>query len=170
MITREDFVDQNQAVSPSGCWGPVSPQGHVEWRLRKSRWSLLQFSAFTLQTRGTGVRTGECLWQKTIQLEPRETFQASPPSWHSSGLKEAPGQKWPKTGTNCLNVARRRHSLPGPTLFCPHLTSWFWCEGWRIIDQQRCCLHVEPHQDVGATQAQYMVVFIHVYALGVLFL
>lgn len=49
----------------------------------------------------------------------------SPPSWHSSGLKEAPGQKWPKTGANCLNVARRRHLLPGPTLFCPHLTSWF---------------------------------------------
>lgn len=131
------------------CWcqRAVSPQGRVQSLLRKPQRTLLPFSAFSLQKRGTGVRPGECLGQKTIQFELREGFQISPPSWHSSGLKEAPGQKWPKTGTNCLNVARRRHSLPRPTLFCPHLASWFWLEGWRIINRQRCCLRVAPHQD-----------------------
>lgn len=46
-------------------------------------------------------------------------------------LKEAPGQKWPKTGTNCLNVARRRRSLPRPTvLSSPH----FLVLTWRLED------------------------------------
>lgn len=114
---------------------------------RDSWGSLLQLSAFPLLQRGTGVRPGECLGQKSIELELREAFQVSPPSWHSSGLKEAPGQKWPKTGTNSRHVARRKHPLPRPTLLCPHIASWFWLEGWRIITRQRCCLHGAAHQD-----------------------
>lgn len=115
----------------------VTPRGCVQRPPRKPQRSLLPFCTFTLQKRGTGVRPGECLGQETIPSELREGFQISPPSRHSSGLKEAPGQKWPKTGTDCLDVARRRHSLPRPTLFWPRLPSWFWLEGWRIINRQR---------------------------------
>lgn len=84
-------------------------------RSEHSNSGLSLFSASPLCVGEGGWRAGECVRWTAIHPELREGFQISP--WHSSGLKEAPGQKWPKTGTDRLGVARDSHSgeaLLGP--------------------------------------------------------
>lgn len=92
--------------------------------------TLSQFSASPLCVEEGGWKGWEREWGSVFGGQPFilswGKVSKSPP-WHSSGLKEAPGQKWPKTGTDHLDVARDSHSaeaLLGPsTVLSSVLTS-----------------------------------------------
>lgn len=99
-------------------------------RSEHSNWNPSQFSASPLCVEARGWRGWEREWGSVFGGQPFilswGKVSKSPP-WHSSGLKEAPGQKWPKTGTDRLDVARDSHSveaLLGPNaVLCSVLTS-----------------------------------------------
>lgn len=91
----------------------LSPLDAVRRRREPSNSSLPQFSAFPLRAKEEGWRG----WERGHSSWAEGRFPNLPP-WHSSGLKEAQGQKWAKTGTDRLGVAKGSHfaeTLLGPS-------------------------------------------------------
>lgn len=101
--------------------GYVMTHIRMKRRIEHSNSGLLQFFAAALCVKEESWREwererGSVLGGQPFILSWGKVSKSSP--WHSSGLKEAPAQKWPKTGTDRLSVARDSHSaeaLLGPS-------------------------------------------------------